>query len=209
MAAPVPVPQSKEPRNRLTRVSPVTPFTRTSANMAPKECMDQCMISSGEAASASLSSSVTAREKLSRQSGISVTQAHASPGQAEPLCSNLGLRSQLGLGCCTECCCGGHLASQGGQRMPGNRGITDPRADQQASVLTFFDQGRQPCHVHQRCGALECFSHARFRSPRRLPSKSGRACSPHWKPSCSMNACCSGCSACSEASPSMVVIERP
>jgi hypothetical protein len=40
-------PQSKEPRKRLTRVSPVIAFTRTSANIAPKECMDQCIISNG------------------------------------------------------------------------------------------------------------------------------------------------------------------
>ena len=35
-------PQSNEPRNRLTRTSPVTAFTRTSQNKALWLCIDQC-----------------------------------------------------------------------------------------------------------------------------------------------------------------------
>ena len=33
-------PQSKEPRKRLTRTSPVTALTRTSQNIAPCECIE-------------------------------------------------------------------------------------------------------------------------------------------------------------------------
>ena len=40
-------PQSNEPRKRLTRGSPVTALTRTSQNIAPWECIDQCIVSSG------------------------------------------------------------------------------------------------------------------------------------------------------------------
>ena len=45
-------PQSKEPRKRLIRVSPVTALTRASQNIAPKECIDQRWVSSGVDASA-------------------------------------------------------------------------------------------------------------------------------------------------------------
>jgi hypothetical protein len=58
-------PQSKEPRKRLTRASPVTSFTRTSQNMAPCECMDQCWIFERHRALASATSSARpARERM-------------------------------------------------------------------------------------------------------------------------------------------------
>ena len=47
------LPQSNEPRKPLTRTSPVIAFTLTSANIAPKECIDQCIHSSGGDALAS------------------------------------------------------------------------------------------------------------------------------------------------------------
>jgi hypothetical protein len=59
-------PQPNEPRNRLTRVSPVTALTRTSQNSARYDCIDQLAISTGGGAAAStLTSSWPARSRIS------------------------------------------------------------------------------------------------------------------------------------------------
>jgi len=59
------LPQSNEPRKRLTRISPVTMFTRTSQNKALWLCIDQCPSSSGIGASAStVTSSRRARPRI-------------------------------------------------------------------------------------------------------------------------------------------------
>ena len=38
-------PQSNDPKKRVMRGSPVTALTRASQNIAPYECMDQCIVS--------------------------------------------------------------------------------------------------------------------------------------------------------------------
>ena len=58
-------PVSNEPRKRLTRGSPVTALTRTSQNIAPCECIDQCIVSSGGfACSATVTLSRRARDRM-------------------------------------------------------------------------------------------------------------------------------------------------